>query len=53
MTSFFNPATFAGTPTVSIRDNRGLTIREISFHRTTAGGDTDTRITRHHYDAYG
>ncbi|KER01851.1 RHS repeat protein [Photorhabdus temperata] len=53
MTSFFNPATFAGTPTVSVRDNRGLTVREISFHRTTAGGDTDPRITRHQYDAYG
>ncbi|MGV8001300.1 RHS repeat protein [Photorhabdus temperata subsp. temperata] len=41
------------TPTVNVYDNRGLTIRNINFHRTVAGGDTDTRITRHQYDARG
>ncbi|ERT12695.1 RHS repeat protein [Photorhabdus temperata] len=41
------------TPIVNVYDNRGLTIRNINFHRTVAGGDTDTRITRHQYDARG
>ncbi|NHB86252.1 RHS repeat domain-containing protein [Photorhabdus tasmaniensis] len=41
------------TPTVSVHDNRGLTIRDIGFHRTTANGDTDTRITYYQYNACG
>ncbi|KAA1187616.1 RHS repeat protein [Photorhabdus heterorhabditis] len=41
------------TPSVSVYDNRGLTIRNIDFHRTFAEGNTDTRITRHQYDAHG
>ncbi|WP_118985519.1 RHS repeat domain-containing protein [Photorhabdus sp. CRCIA-P01] len=41
------------TPVVNVHDNRGLTIRNIDFHRTTANGDTDIRITRHQYNAHG
>ncbi|SCZ69030.1 MULTISPECIES: RHS repeat domain-containing protein [Photorhabdus] len=48
-----DPKLYQHTPTVSVYDNRGLTIRNIDFHRSTAGGDTDIRITRHQYDARG
>ncbi|WP_434525946.1 RHS repeat protein [Photorhabdus asymbiotica] len=53
MTSFFDPAIFANTPTINVQDNRGLTIREINVHRTSASGDADIRITRHQYDTHG
>ncbi len=48
-----DPKLYQHTPTVNVYDNRGLTIRNIDFHRTVAGGDTDTRITRHQYDVRG
>ncbi|WP_387691694.1 RHS repeat protein [Photorhabdus sp. RM71S] len=48
-----DPKLYQHTPTVSIYDNRGLTIRNIDFHRSVAGGDTDIRITRHQYDVRG
>ncbi|WP_340610695.1 RHS repeat-associated core domain-containing protein [Xenorhabdus bharatensis] len=45
---------FSKTPMVTVRDNRGQTVREIAYHRHP---DTptviDTRITHHHYDARG
>ncbi|WP_368927909.1 RHS repeat domain-containing protein [Proteus columbae] len=42
------------TPTVVVRDNRGSTIREISYCRhPDAINQTDERITRHHYHARG
>ncbi len=44
---------YTQTPTVSVLDNRGLSIRDIGFHRTVVSGDTDTRITRHQYDNRG
>ncbi|WP_193493023.1 hypothetical protein [Photorhabdus bodei] len=53
MTSTFDPAIYAGTPTVNVLDNRGLTVREIAFHRAQKGGDTDILITRHQYDLHG
>ncbi|OWO80573.1 toxin [Photorhabdus luminescens] len=53
MTSTFDPAVYAGTPTVNILDNRGLTVREIAFHRAEAADDTDILITRHQYDSRG
>ncbi|CAQ84187.1 MULTISPECIES: RHS repeat domain-containing protein [Photorhabdus] len=53
MISTFDPAICAGTPTVTVLDNRNLTVREIVFHRAKAGGDTDTLITRHQYDLRG
>ncbi|WP_240000703.1 MULTISPECIES: RHS repeat protein [unclassified Photorhabdus] len=48
-----DPKLYQHTPTVSVYDNRGLTIRNIDFHRSVAGGDTDIRITRHQYDVRG
>ncbi|RAX01108.1 MULTISPECIES: RHS repeat protein [unclassified Photorhabdus] len=48
-----DPKLYQKTPIVNVQDNRGLTIRNIDFHRTTANGDTDTRITRHQYNAHG
>ncbi|WP_246593436.1 RHS repeat protein [Photorhabdus akhurstii] len=48
-----DPKLYQKTPTVSVYDNRGLIIRNIDFHRTTANGDPDTRITRHQYDIHG
>ncbi|MGV7960070.1 RHS repeat protein [Photorhabdus tasmaniensis] len=48
-----DPTLYQCTPTVSVYDNRGLTIRDIGFHRTVAGGNTDTRISRHQYDVHG
>ncbi|QCI12111.1 RHS repeat protein [Pseudomonas putida] len=47
-------AVHRNTPTVTVRDNRGLTVREISYHRHPEKlQQTDTRITRHRYDARG
>nr|WP_240492593.1 RHS repeat domain-containing protein [Photorhabdus namnaonensis] len=48
-----DPNLYQKTPTVNVQDNRGLTIRNIDFHRITANGDTDTRITHHQYNAHG
>ncbi|MCC8456602.1 RHS repeat protein [Photorhabdus aegyptia] len=48
-----DPKLYHHTPTVSVHDNRGLAIRNISFHRTTAEANTDTRITRHQYNVGG
>nr|ELA0086670.1 RHS repeat protein [Klebsiella aerogenes] len=42
------------TPEVSILDNRGLTVRDITYHRHPGSPDvTSERITRHQYDARG
>ncbi|PHM44332.1 RHS repeat domain-containing protein [Xenorhabdus szentirmaii] len=42
------------TPTVTVLDNRGLTIREIAYHRhPDMQGVTDERITHHQNDARG
>ncbi len=47
-------AVHRNTPTVTVRDNRGLVVRELSYHRHPAKlQQTDTRITRHRYDARG
>ncbi|WP_118985531.1 RHS repeat protein [Photorhabdus sp. CRCIA-P01] len=48
-----DPKLYHHTPTVSVHDNRGLAIRNISFHRATADANIDTRITRHQYNAGG
>ncbi len=48
-----DPKLYHHTPTVSVHDNRGLAIRNISFHRATAEANTDPRITRHQYNAGG
>ncbi|MCT8347277.1 toxin [Photorhabdus temperata] len=49
----FDPKFYQHTPTVNVQDNRGLTIRDINFRRSTASGTTDTLITRHLYDTRG
>ncbi|MDX8000864.1 RHS repeat protein, partial [Xenorhabdus sp. Reich] len=47
-------ALYSRTPTVTVLDNRGLTAREIQYHRHPATpAVTDERITRHQYDARG
>ncbi|MDQ0431209.1 uncharacterized protein RhaS with RHS repeats [Pantoea agglomerans] len=41
---------FSKTPTVTILDNRSLTVREIAYYRHPDSPDvTSERITRHHY----
>ncbi|WP_334471826.1 hypothetical protein [Arsenophonus sp. PmNCSU2021_1] len=45
---------FKGTPTIKIVDNRGLTVREIDYHRHPDSPNiTNERITRHQYNAHG
>ncbi|AIA46942.1 RHS repeat-associated core domain-containing protein [Serratia sp. FS14] len=45
---------FSKTPTVTVLDNRGLTVRDIAYHRHPGSPDiTSERITRHQYDARG
>jgi len=40
------------TPSVTVLDKRGLTVREIAFHRHPDAPEvTSTRIIRHHHDA--
>ncbi|WP_290606496.1 hypothetical protein [Arsenophonus sp. ENCA] len=39
---------FKGTPTIKIVDNRGLTVKEIDYHRHPDSPNiTNERITRH------
>lgn len=46
--------THHNTPTVTVLDNRGLTVRDIAYHRHPGSPDvTSERITRHQYDARG
>src|SRR5690606_8177193 len=45
---------FSKTPTVTVLDNRGLTVRDIAYHRHPDTPDvTSERITRHQYDVRG
>ena len=45
---------FSHTPSVTVLDNRGLTVRDIAYHRHPGTPDvTSERITRHRYDARG
>lgn len=49
-----NNVIFSKTPMVTILDNRGLTVRDIAYHRHPGSPDvTSERITRHQYDARG
>ncbi|UWF52175.1 RHS repeat protein [Pseudomonas sp. N3-W] len=42
------------TPTITVIDSRGLTVRDIVYHRhPKSPGVTSERITRHQYDARG
>lgn len=43
---------FSNTPTVTVLDNRGLQVRELAYYRHPDNpATTQTRITRHQYDA--
>lgn len=45
---------YSSTPTVTVLDNRGLTVRDIAYHRHPGSPDVPSeRITRHQYDARG
>lgn len=45
---------FSKTPTVTVLDNRGLTVRDIAYHRHPDSPDTtEERIIRQQYDARG
>lgn len=45
---------YSKTPTVTVLDNRGLTVRDIAYHRHPDTPEVTTvRITRHRYDARG
>jgi len=49
-----NTSLFSKTPTITVLDNRGLTVRDIAYHRHPGSPDvTSQRITRHRYDARG
>lgn len=49
-----NTSLFSKTPTVTVIDNRGLTVRNIAYHRHPSTPEvTSERITRHQYDARG
>ena len=45
---------FSKTPTVAVLNNRGLTVRDIAYHRHPDTPDvTNERLARHCYDAHG
>lgn len=45
---------YRNTPTIIVRDNRGLGVRDISYHRhPDTPALTDERITRHQFNALG
>lgn len=49
-----NATLFAGTPDVTILDNRGLSVRDIRYHRHPDTPDrSDEQITRHVFTALG
>ncbi|EOZ9390968.1 RHS repeat-associated core domain-containing protein [Enterobacter cancerogenus] len=45
---------YSKTPSVTVLDNRGLTVRDIAYHRHPGSPDvTSERIIRHQYDVCG
>ncbi|EXU76398.1 cytotoxic necrotizing factor Rho-activating domain-containing protein [Erwinia mallotivora] len=49
-----NRSLFHKTPTVKVTDNRGLTVRDIIYHRHPDSPEfTDERLTYHRYDPRG
>ncbi|WP_219927894.1 RHS repeat protein [Aeromonas sp. HMWF014] len=49
-----NTSLYSNTPTVTVLDNRGLTVRDIAYHRHPSSPRvTDDRVTRHQFDARG
>lgn len=41
------------TPMVAVRDNRGLTVREVQYNRVTGSDERQVLVTRHEFDASG
>ena len=41
------------TPTITVLDNRGLSVRGIGINRTAVDGERDICVTRHTYNAVG
>lgn len=49
-----SPSLYSKTPTVTVLDNRGQTVRDIAYHRhPDTPGVTSVHITRHRYDVRG
>lgn len=49
-----NTSLFSKTPTVTVLNNRGLTILNVAYHRHPESPDVTTElITRHQYDTRG
>lgn len=48
-----SPALHRHTPNLSVVDPRGLTVRDVEWHRTEAASLPTARITRHRFDAAG
>ena len=44
---------YRDTPTVAVRDNRGLTVQEVRYNRTPDAPERQIRVTRHTFDASG
>lgn len=54
MTTPFNARLHQGTPTITVIDNRGLTVRELNYNRTNNPEEKlDERITVHKYNKNG
>ncbi|MCF7696844.1 RHS repeat protein [Mycetohabitans sp. B2] len=48
-----NKTLYNGTPTITVANNRGLTVRTLQYNRTTVGSDMDERITTVVYSMAG
>lgn len=47
------PKLYEGTPTITVNDNRGLSVRQIQYNRTEAAAERDTLITRSVFNEIG
>ncbi len=47
------PKLYEGTPTITVNDNRGLSVRQIQYNRTEAAAERDTLITRSVFNEMG
>ncbi len=53
MSTSSSAALFKGSPTISVKDNRGLAVRTVQYNRTTVTDKLDCLITRSTYNAIG
>ncbi len=47
------PKLYEGTPTITVNDNRGLSVRQIQYNRTEVVAERDTLITRSVFNEIG